>query len=91
MTALRPTFRRAMVALVLLLPTAAVADPLATTVVGVRQIGKQTYLVDRKGNTVGAVRELAPGNFHVLDAKGATVQTIQVPKGCLPFMPCPGR
>lgn len=73
-------------------PTAAAiaADPLASAT-GVRQIGNQTYLVDKKGNTVGTVRELSPGNWHVMDARGATVRTIQVPKGCVPFMPCPGR
>ncbi|WP_152619688.1 hypothetical protein [Paramagnetospirillum magnetotacticum] len=75
---------------VLILSTATSALA-ADTPPSIRVIGQQVYTVDQRGNTTGTIRELSPGNWHVLDQKGMTVRTIQTPPGCQPFLPCQGR
>ena len=52
--------------------------------VGTRQIGTTTFLVDKNGMTVGTVKELSPGNWHVMDSRGMTVSTVQTPPGSPP-------
>ena len=54
--------------------------------VGTRTIGSQTYLVDRNGSTVGQLKELSPGNWHITDNRGMTVGRVQTPPGSPPHV-----
>ncbi|KIL99550.1 hypothetical protein CCC_04066 [Paramagnetospirillum magnetotacticum MS-1] len=59
--------------------------------VGTRTIGNQHYLVDRNGNTVGQLKELSPGNWHVVDTRGMTVGTVTGSPGVPPVVTGPVR
>jgi hypothetical protein len=73
----------ALLTLVLLATPAIAADLPA---VGTRTIGSQTYLVDRNGSTVGQLKELSPGNWHITDNRGMTVGKVQTPPGSPPHV-----
>ncbi|OAN54019.1 hypothetical protein A6A04_12290 [Paramagnetospirillum marisnigri] len=59
--------------------------------VGTRTIGSQTYFVDRNGMTVCKLREVSPGNWHVLDTRGMTVGTVTGSPGVPPVVLGPVR
>ncbi|RAU20064.1 hypothetical protein CU669_20370 [Paramagnetospirillum kuznetsovii] len=81
--------RTALAVLVLLIAARALAADLPA--VGTRTIGNQHYLVDRNGTTVGQLKELSPGNWHILDSRGMTVGTVTGSPGVPPVVIGPVR